>query len=65
MPTIQTSTKFEVYCDRHSTNGVKLDVEVSSRKGELVLIVEPCQDCLEEAEGNGYERGLEDGQKEG
>jgi len=58
MPTINTEVEFDVYCTVCSKN---LDVDIKYEKGGYQVYVEPCDNCIAEAESEGYDNGMKDG----
>jgi len=58
MPTINTEIEFDVYCDKCSK---LLDVTITQKNGIPALHIETCDNCLSEAEMEGYDKGMKDG----
>jgi len=56
MAELNTTIEFDVCCTTHRKS---LKVTVDQRRGNDVW-VEPCEECLERAEDQGYERGLKE-----
>ncbi len=55
MPTLTTEIEFEVYCYKHPTIKLKVDTQ-QHRMGIEKLYLEPCQECLDEAESDGHDK---------
>lgn len=58
--------EFEVYCAKCGTGLCNNCTEGTTRsRGMPYISVEPCEKCLSEAEGQGYDEGHDDGYEEG
>lgn len=58
MPKIEID--FDVYCT--CGNGICRNTEVKYMTGGgIELKVEPCEDCIKQADGKGYDRGIQEG----
>lgn len=57
MPTINTEVEFHVQCNVCNRT---LDAVITQRR-DIVLSVEPCDNCMDDARSDGYADGMKDG----